>query len=159
MWSNKRREMRWNRSREMRGIRGLCLGRIFLTAAHTARTGWGNKSEVTLQVPSISRLFYMGSSALMGEPSMEQSWESHDGMAGLRFARWLIGWAPSSTQVTLQWVVLTSWWRQRYTAVQLGAKVCSGTPELETQFNTHLLFAVCCNFLYICPSQERRHKD
>lgn len=44
-----------------------------LTAAHTALIARGNKSEVTLQVPSISRLFYMGNFALMGEPSMEQS--------------------------------------------------------------------------------------
>lgn len=42
----------------------------FLTAA---LIGQGNKSEVTLQVPSISRLFYMGNFALMGEPSMAQS--------------------------------------------------------------------------------------
>lgn len=74
--------MEWEHGGE--GETEACICGVFLTAAHTTLTGSGNKSEVTLQVPSISRLFYMGNFALMGELSMEQSWESHDGMAGLR---------------------------------------------------------------------------
>lgn len=60
--------MEWDRRDE--GTTETCICKEFLT---TAVIGWGNKSEVTLQVPPISRLFYMGSFALMGEPSMELS--------------------------------------------------------------------------------------
>lgn len=73
-----RDEMEWDRRDE-----GTTETRNFKEFLTVALIGWGNKSEVTLQVPSISRLFYMGSFALMGEPSMEQSRESNDGMAGL----------------------------------------------------------------------------
>lgn len=105
---------------------------------------------------SISRLFYMGSFALVGEPSMEPSWECHDGMAEAAVARWLIGWAPWSSHVTPQWVVLTSWRRQRSTAVQLSAEVYSQTLKIEAELNTHPAFVVCCNFLLFTPLTRER---
>lgn len=55
---------------QRQGEAAVCVCGGFLTAA---LIGWAYKSEVTLLVPSISRLFYMGNFALMGEPSMEPS--------------------------------------------------------------------------------------
>jgi len=129
--------------------------------------GQGNKSEVTLQVPSISRLFYMGNFALTGEPSMEQGWESHDGMAGaVVFARWLIEWAPSSTHVTPQWVVLTSWAEaalhcctarcKRYT------RGCLKQKHSSTHINVYIYtaFIVCWNipFFHTLAPQKEAHR-
>lgn len=79
------KEMRWNGSTcSDEGKQQPVFVEIFLTAV---LIGKAYKSEVTPLVASISRLFYMGNFALMGEPSMEQSRECHDGMAGLWFSR------------------------------------------------------------------------
>lgn len=71
-------------------------------------------------------------------------------------ARWLIGWAPLSTQVTPQWVVLTSWQRQQYTAVQLGEGILTNTRNRNT---VQLFFLACCSLLYLHPTAERTHQD
>lgn len=66
MWSNSRRETRWNGSMKTRAC-------TFQTAAPTALIGQADKSEVTPQAPpcAIRRLFYMGNFAFMGELSTE----------------------------------------------------------------------------------------
>lgn len=75
---------------------GACISTDILTATHTAHIfliGNITKSEITLQVASICRLFCMGNYALMEEPSTEQSWESHDGMVQLQLVDGVIGWS------------------------------------------------------------------